>query len=289
MTTLRLIFPQWQGGKSANIARYVPELAPADAATGYHIGAQLLAWLAPPHTGPTATVPVSLDCADTAEAHGIFAYQAVKQQLAEALAIINRHAPDKILTLGGECSVSVAPFSYLAARYPGDVAVLWLDAHPDLRVLHEDYSGFHAMTLATLLGHGERAIIDSLPATIAADKALIVGLRSPEGGDMQRPARYGVHWLPAAAANEGGADILNWLDKSGAKKIAIHLDLDGLDPRDLILGVAHDTDGLRLDATVQLINTLAAHYELVGLTIAEPMPREVIKLRNLLHGLPPLA
>ncbi len=288
MTTLRLTFPQWQGGESANIARYVSELSPADAATGYYIGAQLLEWLAPPHSGPAATVPVSLDRADTTEEHGIFAYQAVKRQLANALAIINHHVPDKILTLGGECSVSVAPFSYLAARYPDDIAVLWLDAHPDLRVPHEDYSGFHAMTLATLLGHGERAIIDTLPMTIAADKTLIVGLHSPESSDMQRPARYGVHWLPAAAANDGGADILNWLCRSGVKKIAIHLDLDGLDPRDLIMGVAHDADGLRLDATVQLINTLATHYELVGLTIAEPMPREVIKLRNLLHGLPPL-
>lgn len=40
--TLRLNFPQWQGGDE-----------PA-----YEFGARLLRWLAPSHAGPEATVPV---------------------------------------------------------------------------------------------------------------------------------------------------------------------------------------------------------------------------------------
>ena len=30
--------------------------------------------------------------------------------------------PGRIVTLGGDCSVSVVPFTYLAAKYGGDVA-----------------------------------------------------------------------------------------------------------------------------------------------------------------------
>lgn len=80
-TTLRLIFPQWQGGESQNIADHVSELSPQDAAQGYVIGAQLLTWLAPAANCPTATVPVSLDAVDTATQNGIFAYFAVRRQL----------------------------------------------------------------------------------------------------------------------------------------------------------------------------------------------------------------
>ena len=42
--TLRLIYPQWQGGV---ISPLVPELTPADANLGYVLGSQLLDFLAP--------------------------------------------------------------------------------------------------------------------------------------------------------------------------------------------------------------------------------------------------
>lgn len=285
-TTLRLIFPQWQGGESGNIARYVSELAPRDAAQGYVIGAQLLAWLAPTASGPVETVPVSLDTDDTATENGVFAYAAVQRQLRAAQDILAIHRPWKIVTLGGECSVSLAPFAHLAARYPEDLAVVWLDAHPDLRVPHEDYTGFHAMTLAALLGEGEAGLVGMLPARVAADRALIVGLRSPEGDDMLRPGKFGVRWMSAGSANHGSDGTLAWLRQSGARRVAVHLDLDVIDPADLAMAVARDARGLTLDAVVRLIDDIAREFDLVGLTIAEPMPREVIKLRRLLHSLP---
>ena len=110
---LRLVFPQWQGADFSVLSSYVPELPCAEAARGYHLGSQLLSWLAPRTDAPTETVPVSLDLDDTATENGIFAYQAVRRQLQDALDIIRRRMPRKITTLGGECSVSVAPFSHL--------------------------------------------------------------------------------------------------------------------------------------------------------------------------------
>lgn len=41
-----------------------------------------------------------------------------------ALEVIREHAPERIATLGGECSVSVVPFTYLADKYRDDVAVV---------------------------------------------------------------------------------------------------------------------------------------------------------------------
>jgi arginase len=65
----------------------------------------------------------------------------VVAQLARALEVIGRHNPQRILTLGGECSVSVAPFSWLAERYGDDLAVLWIDLHPDVGTPDSKYSG----------------------------------------------------------------------------------------------------------------------------------------------------
>ena len=57
--TVRLIYPQWQGG---DIVRWVPEIRnPDDAARGYFLGAQLLAFLAPHSSVRTLTVPIAED------------------------------------------------------------------------------------------------------------------------------------------------------------------------------------------------------------------------------------
>lgn len=55
-TTIRLIYPQWQGG---DISHWLPEIPnPDDAARGYYLGAQLLNFLAPDSGQKTVTVPV---------------------------------------------------------------------------------------------------------------------------------------------------------------------------------------------------------------------------------------
>ena len=71
----------------------------------------------------TVEVPVSLDINDRATEKGISSRNVIVKQSKAALDILNENKPDRIITLGGECSVSVVPFTYLAARYPNDVDV----------------------------------------------------------------------------------------------------------------------------------------------------------------------
>ncbi|QIW15737.1 arginase [Pasteurellaceae bacterium RH1A] len=285
--TLRLTFPQWQGADPAIMQPLVPELSQQDAAQGYFIGSQLLEWLAPASKAAKATVPVSLDYTgeQVATQQGIYAYPAVTAQLQAALDIIKQHQPDRIVTLGGECSVSVAPFSYLADKYQGDVAVVWIDAHPDLTLPNEGYVGYHAMALSALAGKGDEQIIGKLPAFIEPKNAAIVGFRSYPA-DVERVEKFGVTKISSASVNAKSDDVLAFLQATGKRKVLIHLDLDALDPADLRTAVAADPDGIKVAAVSRLIGDIAQAYDLVGLTIAEPMPREVIKLRNLLHSLP---
>jgi len=46
--------------------------------------------------------------------------------------------------------VSVAPFSELARRYGEDLAIVWIDTHPDVGTPKSEYPGYHAMAVATL-------------------------------------------------------------------------------------------------------------------------------------------
>ena len=115
---------------------------------GYAVGSAVLEAVLPAHDGPTATVPVSLDDTGPVEHDGVAAKPAIIEQLAAALELIARHEPARIAPLGGDCAVSVAPFSALAHRYRDDLAIVWIDSHPDVGTPASEYPGFHAMAVA---------------------------------------------------------------------------------------------------------------------------------------------
>ena len=81
-------------------------------------------------------------------------------------------------------------------------------------------------------------------------------------------------------------EVLNWLKETGVSKVVVHFDLDVIDPNEMIAGVGVEPDGMKIDETVRLINDIASNYDIIGLTIAEPMPRIAIKLRNMMSKLP---
>lgn len=285
-TTLRLIFPQWQGG--GPIAEFIPELPAEDAYKGYHLGSQLLSYLAPAAKGTTLQVPVSLDIADRAEKNGIISYEAIVRNTGAALDILYEQAPERIVTLGGECSVSVVPFTWLADRYKNDVAVIWIDAHPDLNYPGEGTRGYHAMALASVLGKGDEMLQNMLPASVDPSRALIVGLRTweKEGGTPARQRELGVKSLASDEVAFNSDAVTAWLRQTGASKVLIHFDLDVIDPADMIAAVGADPDGMKISEVSRLIGDIGQHADIVGLTVAEPMPRVAIKLRNLMAGLP---
>ena len=282
--TIRLIYPQWQGG---NIAALLPELKSDDASKGYILGSYLLNFLAPETDNETLTVPVSKDI-NRIEEHGILGYKPILEQTKEALNLIKRANPDKILTLGGECSVSVVPFTYLLKKYNNDVAMIWIDAHPDITLPDDKtYNGYHAMAVTAIMGKGEKGIIDELPATISSDKILFVGLRDWEREQIKaRQAEYGIKHISSEDVSADSSKILEWIKSTGAKHVVIHFDMDVLEPNEIIAAVGVVPNGMKINEVTRVINDIAKEYDVVGLTVAEPMPRTAIKLRNMLKELP---
>ena len=282
-TTIRLVYPQWQGGI---VSHWMPELAPDDASRGYWLGAQLLNMLAPAGSAKTVQVPVSLDISERKIENGIMDYAIIVAQTKAALATLEVENPDAVVTLGGECSVSVPPFAYLAAKYPDDVALVWLDAHPDICLPYAEYTGYHAMAVTALMGRGDEKLAQMLPGRIDPSRILIAGLRSWDKGMQERQRELGIRGLSPQEVARDSSAILDWLKETGASKTLIHFDLDVLDPAEIIAGVGVEPGGMKMDEAVRVINDIAAATDLVGLTIAEPMPRLAIRLKNMLSKMP---
>lgn len=111
-------------------------LRPAPPVTGeiYPLGARLLSFLAPKsETTPEFEVPVApYEGKHGWKTNGVYQQEVVLKQLHAAREIIDREAPDRIVVFGGDCLLDQAPFSYLNEKYDGDLAVIWVDAHPDI-------------------------------------------------------------------------------------------------------------------------------------------------------------
>ena len=262
--TIRLVYPQWQGG---NIAQWITEVKdPEQASRGYYLGAQLLNFLAPDNGQDTYTVPVSTDLVERKVTDGVMDKEAIIAQTKAALDILAIQKPDKIVTLGGECSVSVVPFTYLSERYKGDVAMVWIDAHPDITLPGDVYPAYHAM---------------------AVTACLFVGLRDWERDEIKaRQKQYGIKHLTPAEVREDSHAVLEWLETCGASKVVIHFDMDVLDPAEIIAAVGVVPDGMKIAEVVRVINDIAKEKEIVGLTVAEPMPRTAIRIKEMLNQLP---
>lgn len=283
--TLRLIYPQWQGG---DIAKWITEVKdPEQASRGYYLGAHLLDFLAPSTGQKTLTVPVSTELCKRVVTDGVLDRDAIAQQTRVALDILDIEKPDRIVTLGGECSVSVVPFTWLASKYPDDVAVIWIDAHPDITLPGDVYPAYHAMAVTALMGDGDKKILGQLPAKIDPSRILFVGLRDWERDEIKvRQNEYGIKHLTPEETVSGSEKVIEWLRNTGASNVAIHFDMDVLDPNEIIAAVGVVPDGLKIAEVVRVINDVAKEKNLVGLTVAEPMPRTAIILKEMLNQLP---
>lgn len=303
---LKLIFPQWQGGI---IAHWFKDLRAEDAARGYYLGAQMLDLLLDSIHAEnalesstngakakakydTAIVPISLDYkvdknAERIIKNGVADRGILATQHNNAMKILESKSPKRVLTLGGECASSIAPFSYLAHRYKGDVALVWIDAHPDLGLPHDDfYKGYHAMAVSALVGKGEFAPEFRLPATLDSSKVLLLGLNSNEAKHYKsRQKDFGIESIAPKVISRDSKAVLEWLERTKASKVLIHIDLDVLDKSELYVAVG-DTGVMKIAELARVVNDIARDYEVVGLTIAEHVPKAEIKLRELLRELP---
>jgi arginase len=284
--TLRLVCPQWQGAGTSSVRELASEFPFDVARRGYAVGAAVLDAILPQGPGPTAVVPVELGDEGLDLVDGVEAKAVIVRQLRAALETIEQHAPARIATLGGECAVSVAPFSALAERYGDDLAILWVDSHPDIGTPASAYPGWHAMAVSALTGHGDADLLSLLPATVDPSRVALVGLHEWTDDDYPNVAEWGIRTFAPDVLRRSSAPVLDWLAATGCSRVAIHFDVDTIDSDEIVLGLGAVPGGLTSAQVRRLVGDVTAATDVVGLTIAEFFPRQVMHLRQILDGFP---
>lgn len=284
MSILKLVWPQWQGAGSSN-ASLVSDLPSEHARAAYSWGTRILdAMLDTPHA-ITEHIPVP-QTDDPTITLGIESRDVLLQQLHTALETIARHNPDSILTFGGDCSVSAAPFAAMAKKHGDDLAIIWVDSHPDLDTPDTSYEGYHAMVLSHLIGNGDAETLALLPATVDPSRVAIAGIHSWQDDVTSHLTDWGI---TSFAPNDVRADsepLITWLKSTGCSKVAIHFDVDVVDSNDLLLGLGAEPGGLSLEQASRLVHDVGNTAEVVALTVAEYIPRQVIRLVSALQKFP---
>lgn len=276
--TLRLLMPQWQGGNNG-----IP----------YPFGARLLAWLAPESAAPLVEVPVEpFDGVTPATEGGVVGRTVLLKQLRAARHIIEAHAPDRIIVFGGDCLVSQAPFAYLNERYAGKLGVLWIDAHPDVTT-PKDFQHEHAMVLGNLMGEGDPEFSKEVKVRLNPELVMYAGVDETLEWETEVLDRLSLARVRSDEILPGSRPLVEWIRKNRIEQLAVHLDLDVLDPllfRSLLFNNP-DSDTsieaargkLTFSQVTGLISDVAAQTNVVGMSIAEYMPWDAINLKNMLE------
>ena len=280
--TLRLNMPQWQGG----------------AEPAYRFGAELLRWLVPAHQGPEETVEIpAAGELPLAIEQGIKARTALLSQARAARAAIERHQPDRIVTLGGDCLIDLAPMAYLSRRFRDKLGVLWVDAHPDIMSAAE-FPHAHAHVLGMLLGRGDVDFTAEVEHKLEPARVMIAGMSAWTPTEERILQDLGIRHTPAADIADNSQPIIDWIEAESIAHLAVHFDLDVLDPAHfspLLFNrpdhAAGAFDGIvqgtmRLEQVMRLLQDVSRACDVVGLGIAEFLPWDMLRLRDAMAGLP---
>lgn len=279
-TTVRLLMPQWQGG---------------DMGKSYPMGARLLAWLAPESDAPLLEVPVAkYDGSELPLEDGIRGRSEIVKQLRAARHLLDAYQPERVITFGGDCLVSQSPFAYLNEKYDGQLGVLWIDAHLDV-MTPKVYPNAHAMVLGNLLGEGDAGLAKGVKKHIDPSKVMYAGVDVIRDIEAEPVARLGMRRASSEDLADNSTPVLEWLRDSQITHLAIHLDLDVLDPqlfRSLLFNIP-DTEQIDAPAgkmtvpqLTRLIADAAAATNVVGMTFAEHMPWDDINLMEMMNQFP---
>lgn len=277
--TIRLLYPESVSGGLST----------------YRLGARLMTATLPENeTQPLVKIDVpALGKTGPTITNGIASEAAVLEGIRKARAALEKEAPERVVTVGGNCIVSLASFDHLYALYP-EAGILWIDAHPDVSLPENGYPNAHAMVLAALLGRGAPSLAKELknPAFGAKD-LLYIGLQGLHDYQRKFLDDAGVDYAVQTEAFVSDERILAFLTEH--PQVFVHLDIDVLDP-----AFFHDTyfanpelvgDGsgggrMTIEELGRILRIVSEKVETPAFTIAEYLPFEAERLANVFESLP---
>lgn len=114
----------------------------------------------------------------------------------------------------------------------------------------------------------------------------IAGLHSWTDDAHPHLAEWGIASFAPDDLRIDSGPLLDWLRATGCRHVAVHLDVDVVDSDEVVLGLGREPGGLRVAEVRRLVADLSAAADVVGLTVAEFIPRPVLHLLGMLDGMP---
>ena len=249
MVATFVVVPQWQGSGSSRAMRLVD-------------GAEAIRGDLPSSSTRTIEIPLEAGDGQGTAVHRLISIALVRDRLAADLAAID----GPVITIGGDCGVELAAVERVVGD---DVAIIWLDAHPDLNTPESSPSGaFTGMVLRTLLGEGPAQLVPGTP--LRPSRVILAGARSFDPGEDEYIAAHRV--VTIGADEVSGQSLVDAVVASGAASVYVHIDLDVLDPED-IQGLGYpEPFGVRSADLVNALKALVARFPLAGAGITEFAP-----------------
>ncbi len=161
-----------------------------------------------------------------------------------------------LLTLGGEHSIT-APLVRAAADHHGDISVLQIDAHADLRDTYEDTPYSHACVMRRVLE--------------VTDRLAQVGIRNYSEQEFLDCRRQVENFLTPAMIEHDR----DWIDRALSllsEKVYITVDVDGFDPAFVPGTGTPEPGGLTWRQVTALLRRVCAERQVVSADIVEVVP-----------------
>lgn len=274
MKTIRLLYPDYISGGLET----------------YYFGAHLLAHILPENDKqPLVKVDITPPNGHQKPVvDGIYGKPEVISGIKDAKLKITAENPDKIITIGGNCIVSLAPFDYLNGKYE-NTGIIWIDAHPDVSMVKDGYPNAHAMVLGALLGSGEKGLTDLIESqSFKPDKILYIGLQDLHDYQKEFLDEKGVRYKIQTDSFIGAEEITKFIRRSD--HILIHLDIDVLDEHFFhstyfanpeLSGDGSGGGKMKMDTLADILDHITTQADVIGFTIAEYLPFDEHRLHNM--------
>jgi arginase len=246
-----VVVPQWQGSGSSRAMRLVD-------------GADAIRGDLPASSTRVIDVPLEAGDDQGTGVHRLSSIALVRDRVLEAL----RETPGPIITIGGDCGVELGAIGHVVTARP-DVAVLWLDAHPDLNTPESSPShAFTGMVLRTLLGDGPAQLLPAVP--LLTERVVLAGIRSTDPGEEAYLAEHRIRVVDSSDVS--GDSLIAALESTGATSVYVHIDLDVIDPSQFA-GIGYpEPFGVDSATLVEALKAVLARFEFAGAGVTEFAP-----------------
>lgn len=225
--------------------------------------------------------------------NGIGGEDEVLSAILDAQNKIEREKPEKIITIGGNCIVSLAPFDYLHGLYK-NAGIVWIDAHPDVSTVNDGYPNAHAMVLGSLMGYGAEQLFKQMKyEKFKPSDILYVGLQELHSYQKKSLNDMGVNYKVQNENFISDDEITSFIGRF--EHILIHFDIDVLDEHFFHstyfanAGLVGDGAGggkMRIEKLSEILKLITEKSNVVGFTVAEYLPFDEFRLHKMFSELP---